>query len=166
MPVMEATELTPLEWLAVGIVAREAGKHRDDVEVGNGQEVDLMLRVQGRLDVRPGGMSQRHQKPSPEKLLACILAALSSDASSEALSDLPAYLRRLAAENGGILPAPEEGYVAMATGLVKALSPSTEIPRRGSTKGNFRVGRIDTARLPQAAASEIKRNTRSIRLED
>ena len=155
----EKSKLSPIEWQALACVAREASKYRAEAPIGKGQEVDLMLRVKGSVDVGVDGESSRAQKPTAEHLLAYLLSVNGEEFAT-------AILEQFASFEGGVLPDVEEGFFAMAKMRLASVTPHKTISRKGSVRGVFRVGQIDFATLAPAASKAIEQSTRAIALEE
>lgn len=155
----EKSKLSPVEWQAVACVAREAAKYRAEVPVGKGQEVDLMIRVKGHVDVGSDGESNKAQKPAVEHLLAYLLSVNGEEFAA-------ALTEQFSSFENGVLPDVEEGYFAQAKKRLASITPRTTISRKGAVRGVFRVGQIDTATLTPTASKAIAESTRVIVLEE
>jgi len=154
--------ISPLEWLAIKLVGKNADNFREAIPVGPKHAVDILLRIQGTISVGEDGTATVQEKPKLDNLLGHIIKRLTpTDWESIKQSVLEA-----AQANGGTLPGVEEGYAAKADGLVKLLSKSKTQNRKGMTKGSFRVGQVDESQLSPTVQSSVKRLTRQIILED
>ena len=162
MAVLEETaaKLTPVEWQAVKVAAKGADAARSELEPGPDQEVDLLLRIKGKIDVGRDGESKRSSVPSAVEVLAWILSV---DILSEVQrGQLLTRMRELTAEGGGRIPEVEEGYVARATMAIAAVSPVVKTPRKGAVRGAIRVGVVNAAQLSQEVSGAVEHCTRLI----
>ncbi len=164
MAVLEETaaQLTPIQWQAVRAAGSGADTSRPELQPGKSQEVDLLLRIQGTIDVGEDGVTTRTARPSAVDVLAWVLA-------SEFLDDvgrdlLVSQMRELAARSNGRLPEVDEGYVAMATMAVAAVSPAVKGDRKGAVRGRLRVGVVNKAQLSADVSGAVERSTRFIEL--
>jgi len=152
--------LSPDEFLAVSILGREAGKRRDEVQPGKAKPIDILLRVQGTINVGVDGTSQRGAKPSPEKLLGFVLSRL--DGSDRAA--VQGILQGLPEREP--LPDFEEGYLALAKQIIKRITPITVMPRKGQTSGTFRIGLVNQESLAQSVHAAVQESTRIVTFEE
>ena len=162
MAISEPATLSPVEWVALGIVGREAAKVRDKIEPCSRKAVDILLRIRGTVSVGADSEATTWQKPSAEELLGWILKYLRTRA-PESLDDA---IVSDAKANDGTLPEVEEGYVDSAKSIIKQLSQKRTSPRRGSTRGSFEVGIVEMERLSQPASAAVQKFTRAIVLAD
>jgi hypothetical protein len=153
--------LSALEWLAVRIVGKNADAFRDEVQPGKGQDVDLLLRIQGKIDVFEDGTTTQTEKPKLDNLLGHIIKRL-TPSDWEAIRN--AIMQAIA--NDGTLPGCEEGYAAKAKMLIDAMTKRKSAPKKGATKGSFRVGSVDTQQLSPTMRTDVQRFTRAIKLEE
>lgn len=163
MAVLEeaAAKLTPVQWQAIRAASRGADASRSELQPGKGQEVDLLLRIKGTVDVDEDGEATRTVRPSAVEVLAWVLASDFLDTVQREL--LVAQMRESAGGNG-YLPEVEEGYVARATMAIAAVSPSVTAARKGSVRGMLRVGVVSKSQLTEEVGAVIERSTRVIEL--
>lgn len=135
---MEAV-LTPLEWQAVKAVAANADDTRLELKPGEGQEVDLLLRITGTVDVGEDSEPTETVEPSAVDVLAWILAEAFGD--DENRNQLLSRLRDSTEPSTGKLVEVEERYRAMATMAIAAVSPTVKSMYRGSVRGRLEVVR-------------------------
>jgi len=165
MPVDKATNLRPEEWLALTIVGREAAKFREQARPGRGQEVDLLLRIKGTVNVGEDGKTTRMMKPSQEQLLGWVLHRLHDTGHDDAAESIRVGLSDCASNGNGGLPV-LEGFHELAKELVRSVSKSSESQRKGRTTGHFEVGIVDQSELSAAAGASLMTHTRRIVLTE
>ncbi len=163
----KADSLTAIEWLALKVAGAKAADYRADAETGKGQEVDLLVRIQGTLDVAEDGQSQRTQKPSVEDMFGFVLQQL-YESDNEAHRESADHIVELmqSAEAEGVLPAPTPGHKARASQLIQRISPKATVERKGSVRGFLRIGQVDLGGLSQAVSVAVSESTRAIMLEE
>lgn len=170
MPVLQqAGQLSALEWLAVKIVGRDADKRRHEVEPGKAQPVDLLLRIQGNVDVANDGSTTTTDKPTAEHLLAFLLSKMTTEQQSVVdgyFADLVSAMKQQDPKAPVTLPDVKEGHVAMAHVMIEAVTHRTKSPKRGTTKGQFNVGLVELGKLSASVNNAVKESTRAISLED
>lgn len=161
MPVIEENKckLTAVEWQAVKVLGRQADAARDGLEPGWGQPVDLLLRVQGTVDVGAGGT--KRATPSAKALLAFVLASDLIDQTKK--PQLVAQIRACAETASGTIPEVEEPHNAQAAMAIAAVSPSNKGIR---IKGMLRVGVVSTEQLEQQVSGAVEKATRAIMLSE
>ncbi len=162
--IQQTTSLTPSEWYGVQCVARQAAKYRDELPSGKGQAVDMLLRIQGVIDVAEDGVSRRTNKPSAELIMAHVLRIMDGLVKPTNMAELMVAIRG-AAENGE-LPESDEAYQYKAAEMIRTLSTQKEIPRKGAVTGSFQIGQVKMSGLSSTASSAVAKATRAIVLEE
>jgi hypothetical protein len=154
--------LTPLEWLAIKLVGKHADEVRGELQPGGAQEVDVLLRIKGKISIADDTSASVPEKPKLNNLLGQIIKHM-----TPGMWDMiRGQLIEAAQGNGGVLPGVEEGYAAKANALVNILSKPKVQPRKGACKGSFAVGTVDEAQLSPTASANVQKLTRMITLED
>jgi hypothetical protein len=166
MPVIEENKckLTPVEWQAVKVLGRHADLARDGLEPGSSQPVDLLLRVQGTVDVGEDGQSARRQTPTAKALLAWLLSLDLIDEVKK--PQVLAKLRACADTASGTVPEVDQKYNAQAEMAIAAVSPAKPVPRKGAIKGMLRVGVVSTEQLGAQVSGAVEKATRAIMLSE
>lgn len=166
MPVIEENrcKLTAIEWQAVKVLGRQADAARDGLEAGGGQPVDLLLRVQGTVDVGKDGETTRRQTPSAKALLAWLLASDLIDETKK--PQVLAELRACADTAHRTIPEVSETFNAAAEMAIAAVSPAKAAPRKGAIRGMLRIGVVSTDQLGQQVSGAVEKATRAIMLSD
>src|SRR5271157_3180815 len=146
--------LSPLEWLSLKLAGKHADNFRKECKPGKAQPVDVIVRLQGTVDISPDTTSTSKTKvgPSAEVVLAHVLRWMGPTAQVARDAILSAY----AADE--TMPI-EEGYLDSAKTLIGAMTKTatTTTSKSGATKGIFQVGHIDLAQLTQATANAIQK---------
>ena len=166
MPVIEENKcrLTAIEWQAVKVLGRQADIACDGLEPGRGQPVDILLRVQGTVDVCEDGTITRRVAPSAKALLAFLLASDLIDETKK--PQLLAQIRACAETASGMIPEVDEEHNAQAAMAIAAVSPAKSVPRKGAIKGMLRVGVVSTEQLGQQVSGAVEQATRAIMLSE
>jgi len=128
--------LTPFDLQVVRILAKDADDWRCDVVPGMAQPLDLLLRIQGTLDVGGDQPSTKTEKPDLELTLAIVLNELGPK-TRRAVYD--ALLIKYASADVSKLDA--EATV-LAKEVVKSLTIKTPTTRAGNVVGHLIVTKI------------------------
>jgi hypothetical protein len=175
--ITEQATFTPAEWVAMKVIGRDADKYRHLLEAGKGQKVDMLVRVQGEVDCSPDGESEVIKKPSAEVVLACLIKE-ANDAERSFIYSVMDRIKGKTVETAvtatetalnmlpGLGDTVEEGYVTVAKNLLTNAGVVVRQPRKGATKGTFRVGRVDVDRISTAVAAGVAEATRMITLDE
>jgi len=122
--------LTPEEWAAVTVFARQAKKAIDDLPADSEHDVDLTVRLRGTVKRGADGMSVRTVRPTADDILAGLLAGQKGEEIAE-------LVRQLASDNLALESA--EGFYAKAATLLAPFSSSATSTRRGAIRGTVNV---------------------------
>lgn len=98
--------LQPLEWLALQLVGKQASDSRGDVPVGKNQEVDILVRIQGKIDVSPDGTTTKRTTVGPT--LEQVLAHVCKRMPLETWMLIEQAIKAEAAANEGACPCPRK----------------------------------------------------------
>lgn len=125
--------LTALEAHAVKCLAKHAEKLRDSLSVGDGQEVDVTIRIRGPVNVGQDNKGDAEAYPKGQTLLALLLSELPDDVRTKAQR---AVVKRCEAfVRSGEEPAVAPSEAARVIELQAALAHHYTKETRGSVTG-------------------------------
>ena len=127
---------TPLEWQALSIAAKEAAKHRGALTVGEGQPVDVTLRIAGCVDVCPDSTATIRRSPTVTDLIIGMLLATPEPERSPLADRLAELWPTIGAAQ---LP---PGLAQIAENLLASLQRQEQQPKRGAITGAVAVQKI------------------------
>mgnify|MGYP001558137046 CR=1 FL=1 len=161
--------LSPVEWAAMKIAGRAAEACRDQLAVGRGQTVDILLRVRGTVDVAADGVSHSTKAPSPEAVLATALthvAAVAGQAAAQAVLEKVLHdLQALNTTKDAAAPY-SESYMALAKSCVKQASVAREFARSGAVTGKLTLGVVKLEEVTAQVSAVLETATRIVLFED
>ena len=125
--------LTPLELTALAIVGKEAKKWRGQLVEGCQQPFDVIIHLQGTIDVGGAQTSTVREKPDPETLLAkmfTILGPKGRQKHAAALLDPYSSLE------------PDAEAVTLAKTVLESLTTPSPQNKAGNVTGQITIGRV------------------------
>jgi hypothetical protein len=147
----ELSGLKPAEAMALKVVAAGLEKEaRDHVRAG-AHDVNFLVRVLGRLNVKPDiPDAASSSAPDTAHLVAWILSQASVKIRAKILRELP----QLFAENGCELPKVDELFLDQVAGTLKRLRKTSTGPKRGAVSGEFEIVPMELGALALAGGRE------------
>ena len=133
-----ARSLTPVELLALVRAGKPAEKMREFVADGTEREIDLLVRLVGKVQVGMAYESERNVAPDAVTLLALVL----ENVSDESPVDFLVRLERWANETEG---KPSSEFKYMATQAIERMSRPKSIQYRGAVNGKVTAEVIENA---------------------
>lgn len=148
-PTIDTSALTPLEAHALAQVAKKAAKLRDRLDVGEGQSVDVVVRIKGAINVGGSSSATISQSPPAETVLAHVFECLGKPTRKKiriAVSNCFAEYR-----GGGDVPESSKELLDEARDLLGAVNRARTIDRNGNVTGAIEDQVIERAGKPVLA---------------
>lgn len=132
--------LAPLEFYALRIVGKEADKWRDSVSAGQGQVVDVIVRIHGTLDV---GEDQTRSKSSKPELLDVLAFSFGFLGEKTRQKLAAAIIEAFKAGNTAQKPPdPKAEMKGLALGVLDLITTREPTTARGNISGKLVVDRM------------------------
>jgi len=135
------SELSPLELTAIAKAPRNLDKLRPRLEVGDGQEVDVTVRIHGLLNVGGEATSTSTESAGADKVLAVVLSHVSARARKTLLDGVRADFDGY--RDGGELPAIADDVVDLADDLITSASRQVNKPKKGAVSAALAIELIE-----------------------
>jgi hypothetical protein len=131
--------LSPLEFAALKIAAKESAKHRTGLGLGKEQAVDVVLRIRGTVDVNPDSTATVREYPKAAALLTTLFLLTPA-------ADRGGLARRLArrykAGMGKTKPAEEAGIKELVDNLLASLAVQSSQDKEGAVTGRIEIAKV------------------------
>ncbi|MEM8910829.1 MAG: hypothetical protein AAGC97_03600 [Planctomycetota bacterium] len=124
-------DLTPVQWHALAIAAKDAGKHRDELEPSDSGPVDFIVHVTGEVVVAEDSQRAAIKRPKDSELLAAVLGTYGPIKRERIVDEIIAEYR----EGVEVDPAAADAAKRLAAGL----SERSMVDRRGAVTGKVDV---------------------------
>jgi hypothetical protein len=122
--------LSPAEWQALKVAGRQADAHRPRLAAAR-YDIDLVLRIRGKLEVKPNTTGARTVTPDVELLIGHLLSLVEPSLREQVLDELPS----LYVANDYALPPLELALADRVQKMLERLRRSEQVERFGAVTG-------------------------------
>lgn len=167
--------LDAVEIAAIGVLARDAKKRREELTPGVGQQFDVTLRVKGNLDVAPDTTTTTKSKPDGTMMLAAVFDIIAREMLWERLKKQLAAKAMNADEIGtwiatqisesivsdfnekGEWPESAKEHELRAEAVVLQTTTSKTSGRAGAVTGSLEVQTLDLSAVSKKTVTKMRK---------